>query len=141
MEKMIYIFFINLTLFAIGYILYKRRSRVLNKIMYTQSNMHEIIKNFIPSDFFDKPKKLSQAQQHIEKNTMSVVFIEEKAYWVSNNVFYTADIVDGSVDSETTQPVNTDNMTKNDINKMLFILDNLKNGNNNDSGSARNERF
>ena len=139
---MIYVFFINLTLFAFGYILYRRRkSKVINKIMYSQSNMHEIIKNFIPSGFFDKPKKLSQAEKHLEKNTVKVIFIEEKAYWVSNNVFYTAETIDGSVDSETTQPVNTENMTKNDINKMLFILDNLKNGNNDDSGSARNERF
>jgi hypothetical protein len=139
---MIYVFFINLTLFAFGYILYRRRkNKVINKIMYSQSNMHEIIKNFIPSGFFDKSKKLSQAEKHLEKNTVRVIFIEEKAYWVSNNVFYTAETIDGSVDSETAQPVNTENMTKNDINKMLFILDNLKNGNNNDSGSARNERF
>jgi hypothetical protein len=139
---MIYVFFINLSLFCFVYILYKRRkTKSINKIMYTQSNMHEIIKNFIPSDFFDKPKKLSQAEKHLERNTVKVIFIEEKAYWVSNNVFYTAEATNGGVDEETAKPVNTENMTKNDINKMLFILDNLKNGNSDDSGSARNERF
>jgi hypothetical protein len=139
---MIYVFLINLTLLGFGYILYRRRkTKSINKIMYTQSNMHEIIKNFIPSDFFDKPKKLSQAEKHLERNTVKVIFIEEKAYWVSNNVFYTAEATNGGVDEETAKPVNTENMTKNDINKMLFILDNLKNGNSDDSGSARNERF
>ena len=139
---MIYVFLINLTLLGFGYILYRRRkTKSINKIMYTQSNMHEIIKNFIPSDFFDKPKKLSQAEKHLERNTVKVIFIEEKAYWVSNNVFYTAEATNGGVDEETAKPVNTENMTKNDINKMLFILDNLRNGNSDDSGSARNERF
>lgn len=139
---MIYVFLINLTLLCFGYILYRRRkTKSINKIMYTQSNMHEIIKNFIPSDFFDKPKKLSQAEKHLERNTVKVIFIEEKAYWVSNNVFYAAEATNGGVDEETAKPVNTENMTKNDINKMLFILDNLKNGNSDDSGSARNERF
>lgn len=139
---MIYVFLINLTLLGFGYILYRRRkTKSINKIMYTQSNMHEIIKNFIPSGFFDKPKKLSQAEKHLERNTVKVIFIEEKAYWVSNNVFYTAEAINGGVDEETAKPVNTENMTKNDINKMLFILDNLRSGNSDDSGSARNERF
>jgi hypothetical protein len=54
-------------------------------------------------------------------------------------MFYVADTFDGAVDSETVRPVDTNNMSKRDIDKMLFILDSLKNGNSDDSSSAWNE--
>jgi hypothetical protein len=56
-------------------------------------------------------------------------------------MFYVADTVDGAVDSETVRPVDTNNMSKRDIDKMLFILDSLKNGNSDDSSSAWNDRL
>lgn len=139
---MLYAFILGLTLLLVSYILYRgRKIREFNKIKYTQSGIHEIIKNFIPSNFFDKPKKLSQAKKHAEKNTIKVLFVGDKAYWVANNIFYAADVFNGDVDIETANPINTEDMTKKDIEKMLFILDNLRNGKTNDSGSAGNEKF
>jgi len=139
---MIYVFALVLTLFLVSYILYKgRKIKAFSDMKYTQSSIHEIIKNFIPPNFFDKPRKLSQAEKHAEKNTIKVLFVENKAYWVTNNIFYAADAFNGDVDTDSAKPVNTEGMTKKDIEKMLFILDNLQNGRNNDSGSARDEKF
>lgn len=139
---MLYAFSLGLTLLLCSYILYRgRKIKEFSDIKYTQSAIHEIIKNFIPSNFFDKPKKLSQAEKHAEKSTIKVLFVEDKAYWVTNNIFYAADAFDGDVDTETAKPVNTEGMTKRDIEKMLFILDNLQNGRNNDSGSTGNQKF
>lgn len=142
MENMFYISILVLTLFSICYILYKGRNyKVLKNIVYSQSTIHEIIKPYIPSNFLEKPKKLSQAEMHAEKNTIKVIFVEDKAYWVSNNIFYAAEAINGNVDTDTAEPVNTQDITKTEVDKLLFILDNLKNGSKNDSGGSGNQRL
>lgn len=65
----------------------------------------------------------------------------EEAYWVSDNIFFIAKAEDGRVLLETAEPVDVNSMSKKDINRMLFILDNLKERDVNDSGSTGNERF
>lgn len=107
-------------------------------ITYTQSDIHQIVRNFIPKDLFEKPKPLSQARKHLNNNTVRVLILEDNAYWVHNNMFYVADTADGLVNPETVRPVDTNNMSKRDIDKMLFILDSLRNGNSDDSSSAWN---
>ena len=117
----------------------QKRRKYFAKIVYTQSSIHQIVKHILPKDLFEVPKILSQSRKHVRNNTVKVLIIEDNAYWVHNNMFYVADTVDGSVDSETVRPVDTNNMSKRDIDKMLFILDSLKNGNSDDSSSAWNE--
>jgi len=116
----------------------KRRKKYFAKIVYTQSDIHNIVKNFLPKDLFEVPKLISQARKHVRNNTVRVLIIEDQAYWVHDNMFYVADTVDGLVNPETVRPVDTNNMSKRDIDKMLFILDSLRNGNSDDSSSAWN---
>ena len=116
----------------------KRRKKYFAKIVYTQSDIHQIVKNFLPKDLFEVPKLISQARKHVRNQTVRVLIIEDQAYWVHDNMFYVADTVDGLVDPETVRPVDTNNMSKRDIDKMLFILDSLRNGNSDDSSSAWN---
>ena len=138
---MTYILAIGLTLLSISSIIIiavKRSKKYFTKVVYTQSDIHQIVKNFIPKDLFEMPKPLSQARKHIRSNTVKVLIIEDQAYWVHNNMFYVADTVEGLVSPETVRPVDTNNMSKRDIDKMLFILDSLKNGNSDDSSSTWN---
>lgn len=135
---------IGLTLIAlcsIIIIVVKKRKKYFAKLVYTQSSIHQIVKNFLPKDLFEVPKLLSQSRKHVRNNTVKVLIIENSAYWVHNNMFYVADTLDGAVDSETVRPVDTNNMSKRDIDKMLFILDSLKNGNSDDSSGAWNDRL
>lgn len=128
---------VGLTLCLTSYILYKgRKTKPFSKITYSQSSVHLMIKDFLPKTLYEKPVQNSQALKHIEKNTVKVIFIDGKAYWVNNNIFYCADAFENNVNIDTTSPVDTTNMSKKDIEKMLFILDNLKNGNGNDSSST-----
>jgi hypothetical protein len=83
----------------------------------------------------------SQLTKRREKDTIKVIVIDEKAYWVSDNVFYIADAIEGNPIPETARPLDTKQMSNKDVSKMLFILDNLKDGKLNDSGSAGNERL
>ena len=138
---MTYILAIGLTLLATSSIIIiavKKSKKYFIKVVYTQSDIHQIVKNFIPKDLFEMPKPLSQARKHIRSNTVKVLIIEDQAYWVHNNMFYVADTVEGLVSPETVRPVDTNNMSKRDIDKMLFILDSLKNGNSDDSSSTWN---
>jgi hypothetical protein len=119
-------------------IVVKGKRKYFAKIVYTQSSIHQVIKNLLPKDLFDLPKVNSQARKHVEKNTVKVMIVEDQAYWVHNNMFYVAEALDGFVNAETVKPVDTNNMSKRDIDKMLFILDSLKNGNSDDSSGTRN---
>jgi hypothetical protein len=141
---MIELLVISLTLIAISSILViivKNKKKHFPKMIYTQSSIHQIVKSFLPKDLFEVPKILSQSRKHVRDNSVKVLIMEDSAYWVHNNMFYVADTVDGAVDSETVRPVDTNNMSKRDIDKMLFILDSLKNGNSDDSSSTWNDRL
>lgn len=113
--------------------------RSFAKVVFTQSSIHQVVKHFIPKDLFELPIVISQSKKHVEKNSVKVMLVEDQAYWVHNNMFYTADLIEGFVDAETTKAVDVNNMSKRDIDKMLFILDSLKNGSSDDSSGAWNQ--
>ena len=117
----------------------KKRGRFLSKIRYRQSNIYEMVKDVIPKEMFDKPKVITQSQKHVQKNMLKVVITEGKAYWILDNVFYIANSINGRVDESTVEPLDIQNLSKKDLNKMLSILDDLRKGmESNDSGSSGN---
>ena len=116
----------------------KKRKKLFNKVIYRQSDMHNMLKDFFFKDIDNDKVLTSQSKIWRERQTTKVVILDQKAYWISNNIFYVGEAVDGIVKPETGQPLDTSNMSKREIDKMLFILDNLKNGKINDSGSAGN---
>ncbi len=119
----------------------KKRIAFLKKIKYRQSDIYEITKNVISKQRFDKPKFITQSQRHVQKNMLRVVIEKDKAYWILGNVFYTADAINGRVDENTAKPLDVENMSKKELDKMLSILDDLKQGvGPNDSGSTGNKR-
>ena len=128
---MLELLFINLTLFIGWFILnrVRKNKRSFDKIVYRQSHIHEIIRNIVPKNSINKTKhSSSQSKKHIEKNMIRVIMVEGKAYWVANSVFYVSETVNGDPDLETARPIDTDSMSKDEIDKMLFILDSLRSG-------------
>lgn len=114
-----------------------KRMKFLKKHKYRQSDIYEIIKDYIPKKMFGKPKMITQSQKHIQKNMLKVVISNDRAYWILDSMFYTANAINGRVDETTIKPLNFDNMTKQEMVEMLSILDDLRKGNeSNDSGSA-----
>jgi len=139
-----YLLVIGLTLLAYWSIINisnKKRILFLKKIKYRQSDIYEMIKDFIPKQRFEKPTFITQSQKHVQKNMLKVVIEKDKAYWILDNVFYTANAVNGRIDEDTAKPLDIENMTTKELDKMLSILDDLKQGvGPDDSGSAGNER-
>ena len=93
--------------------------------------------------FFDSNIKInkpvpSQLKKREEEQTTKVIILDDSAYWVLDNVFYVGVAVDGEVKPETAAPLDTSELSKTDINKLLYILDTLKGGKSNDSGSSGN---
>ena len=140
-----YLLIIGLTLLSYWSIIKisnKRRMIFLNKNKYRQSSIYEMVKDVVPKQRFDKPKVITQSQRHIQKNMLRVVIADGSAYWILNNVFYTANAINGRVDEETVKPLDIENMPTKELDKMLSILDDLKQGvGPNDSGSAGNKRI
>jgi hypothetical protein len=117
----------------------KKEKKSFAKNVYRQSDMHNMLKDFFFKDINNDKVFTSQSKIWKEKQTTKVVILDQKAYWISNNIFYVGEAVDGKIKPETGVPLDTSNMSKKEIDKMLFILDNLKNGNINDSGSTGNQ--
>jgi hypothetical protein len=142
--SMLYFLVIGLTLlssWAIINLIAKKKRKKYNQILYRQSDLHRIMKRFFSSPLEDKEKPLTQSEKRDSKDKINVLVIDQEAYWVSDNTFFIAKAQDGEVMLETAEPINTKNMSKKDIDKMLFILDNLQGRDANDSGSSGNERL
>lgn len=77
---------------------------------------------------FDSIVRDVEEEMEEDEERISVAIIEDKAYWVVDNTFYEADIIDGEIDKTSSKPVNAFEMSYRDMNKMLFILDNLTEG-------------
>jgi hypothetical protein len=126
-----YLLVIGLTLLSYWSIIKisnKKGMMFLNKNKYRQSYIYEMVKDVLPKQRFDKPKVITQSQRHIQKNMLRVVIAEGNAYWILNNVFYTANAINGRVDEETIKPLDIENMPVKELDKMLSILDDLKQG-------------
>ena len=119
----------------------EKSKKNFSKTLYRQSDIHKLLKYFFSIPLSDNKKPSSQLTKHKEKSMIKVIVLNNEAYWVSDNTFYVAKAIDGEVQPHTAQPVNTSGLSKPELDKMLFILDSLKNGKKNDSGGTGNKRF
>lgn len=126
---------IILSFFIVSFIDSKRKIP-LNRVMYRQSDNHEFLKKFF-SRQTDQLEKTTQSQIRQKKNTTKLLVTEEdKAYWVVDNIFYTANVINGIPDFDNAVPIDTSDMSQNELDKMLFILDNLDRGDKDERGSS-----
>jgi len=135
MEYIVPVLLTLLCFYSIIVVIKKIEKRVLKVNTYRQSDIHKMLKPLY-SKTTKQVNKKTQIDKMLEKNSVNVMIVDDQAYWVFQNVFYTADFINGDVDQTTTRPIDTSNMSKSDINKMLFILDKLGDGNSNDSGGT-----
>lgn len=128
MEAFIYGFLTSCVILAI---INKSRKRVkLKRILFRQSLLHHIIKGVLPTNAELNSQKKRQSKLHQGAGIVKVVQTpDSKAYWIEDNIFYCADVVDGHFDPSAGKPVDTSNMSKKEMNKLLFILDNLNSQN------------
>jgi kynurenine formamidase len=97
------------------------------KVVATQSRTNELIKKIlIPDQSF--PKATSQAMKHFDSRSVRVLIIDSQAYWITDNTVFAADVVNGEVQKDTAKEVDTMDMDKVQLKKMIFIVEKLKEG-------------
>jgi hypothetical protein len=115
--------------FALSSYIIKRNANIavrgIKGAMRSQTAVYNKTKDFIPASLKVR-EYTSQSKNHSDKYMVKVMVIDNNAYWVKDNIFFTADVQNGSVLPETTRQINTLDMSKQDIDKMMFILDKLK---------------
>jgi hypothetical protein len=111
------------------------------KIRYSQSHIHDIIRDNLPDEMFMPLKKPRQSSGHEKKNSLRVVFLDKDAYWIKENKLFVADHEAGVVKEGTARRVDTMGMDKVQLEKVMYIVDILNEGNQNDSGYTRNNGF
>jgi hypothetical protein len=112
-----------------------RNNNKFSRVLYRQSDMHNILNKVYPLRSQKKEKSYCKFRENSE-DTVKVVIADSKAYWVFNNTFYVAQTDMGDVLPETAEPVNTSGLSKDEVSKMLSILDSLISGGSDDSGGA-----
>lgn len=107
------------------------------KIRHSQSRTHSIIAPFLQNINMPINQRETQSTRHDQKNDIKVVLIDGSAYWIKDNNFYTAYIdMHGTIDTDTTRLVDIMSLSSVELDKMLFIMDKLREGLTDDSGSA-----
>jgi hypothetical protein len=89
-----------------------------------------------------KPRKLKtkpQSKIHYDKTNIKVIIFDNSAYWIKDNIFYKAPLVNELIDKESAEQVDTIHMDKVQLDKMLFIMDRLREGINDDSRGSGDE--
>jgi hypothetical protein len=119
----------------------KKKYKKFDKVLYRQSDMHNLMKKFFSKELPVSKQVSSQLKKRKDKDMVKVLIISNQAYWVSDNIFYVADAENDNVVPDTARPVDINSMSKKDIDRMLFILDNLEQRDINDSGSSGDKRF
>lgn len=110
----------------------------IKSVRYSQSHIHVLVSPLLPKTKNFKKIVKSQSLLHESRFSIKVIIMDNKAYWIKDNIFYVADmILDGTVDKETTRRVDTMGMDKVQLDKMMFIVDKLREGVLDDSGGTR----
>jgi hypothetical protein len=83
-----------------------------------------------------KLKTGSQSRMHYDKTNIKVIILDNNAYWIKDNIFYKAPLINELIDKDSAEQVDTIHMDKVQLDKMLFIMDRLREGMSDDSRSA-----
>lgn len=114
----------------------KTKKSKINYSVTKQSDMHNILKTFFSRDI-KQNKSFSQLEKRLEESNTKIIILDDMAYWVKNNIFYVSSLINGKPNIKEAVPVDIYNMPKKELDKMLFILDNLGGGKN-ERGSSGN---
>ena len=97
----------------------------ITSITYSQSHIHNLISPFLPDNDEMVMLKPTQSSKYVEETQLRVLIVEDKAYWIKDNDFLVADLIEGLVDKESARLVDTMSMSKVELDKIMFIVEKL----------------
>ena len=128
-----------LTFLFSWYILYKMTNFVDKHIArpggayvkFRQSTIHGFVRRYMPTN--GEINELIQTGKSVrshpsnDKNRVKVIVVDNTAYWIHDNQFYTSSVKeDGEIDLDAAVPVTADNMSEEEINVLMNIVDDLR---------------
>jgi hypothetical protein len=97
------------------------------KVSISQSRTNELMKSFfIKNESF--PAATTQSMKHFDSINLRILILEEQAYWIKNNAVFVAEVINGEIEKDTAKEVDTMAMDKVQLNKLMFIVEKLKEG-------------
>lgn len=116
---------------------------IMPKIFLSQAYVYNLIKPALPVlEIISKQDAVqSQSSKHEESKFTKVLVLEDTAYWISNNQVFSAEILNNHIDPESASAVDIMGMDKIQLDKMIFIIDKLTEGMNNDRSDSGNKEF
>jgi hypothetical protein len=104
------------------------------RISHSQSYIHNLVYPYsaLLADQQIVQQKVTQSSKLRDKTQIRVLIVEDKAYWITNNTVFVADLVEGEVDSENAKPIDTMGMDSVQLDRIMFIVDKLTEGTSND---------
>jgi hypothetical protein len=122
-------------LYAYLKIISKPSKRVVPDV--SQATLHHRFNSSKKRHF--KNKQNTQSEKHYNDTNVKVIIVENEAYWIKGNIFFKAKMVNNLIDPESTEQVDTMSMDKVQLEKMLFIMDKLREGISDDSRGTGNK--
>lgn len=107
-------------------------------VRYSQAYKVEGLRDLMKQMITPKPVSKTQARKHTSDISTRVLFLNDNAYWIKDNALYTAKLIDGKVDNESTKPVDTMGMDKVQLDKTIFIVSKLTEGFEDDRSNTGN---
>lgn len=126
---------LTILLFLATYII-KTKSHSHHYPIVSQAMLHH--RFFNAKKYSRRMKTKTQSNKHQEQNNVRVIIVDNRAYWIKDNIFYTAPLVNQLIDKDSAERVDTTNMNKVQLDQMLFIVDKLTEGTSDDSRGSRN---
>jgi len=121
---------------------------VMPKLKHRQSTIHNIVKNVLPTNEEiikniimnrEKSKQTKQSMQKYNAESIKVIIIENKAYWIQDNTFYETVLTEnGEIDQSCAKPVDTSNLDVEAVDRLMKIVDDLRGINKNDGSGTGN---
>lgn len=111
------------------------------RITYRQSNIFELIRPTIArQDYFKEPSE-TQARKHSDGDRVTVLVLEDSAYWIKDNMVFQSSVINGTIDQNNVKVVDTMGMDKVELDKLSYIVDTLTKGNKDDRGYSGDKKF
>lgn len=109
----------------------------VGSINYSQSHIYDLMRPFLDFAELVEPETPKQSSNYLKNAYLKVMVVSNKAYWIKNNALYVADVTEGEVQKETTKEVDTMSMSRVELNEMIFIVEKLREENDDYRGSGK----
>lgn len=110
----------------------------MKRVVYRQSHLFEIIKPVLPYVPIPIKQLDTQASKHTQANSTRFLILNGKAYWISDNAVYSANVDENGIDEDSKKAIDTMAMDDVQLKEIEFIVGKLNEGINNDRRSSGN---